>query len=320
MGEGEQQNKAAPGGIPGKDRGTSAPSSGNTASFHLADGIFLPAVPVRHDEQEYPSRGFALLRRMQQRHFWYRGRHRFVLHAVRRRLRRKQPCAALRVVDMGCGCGAWIADCMSDLELRGAEWAAADSSLTSLRHARQVLPGSVDLYQVDLLRLDWRNRWDIVFLLDVLEHLEDDARALRQIAQAISPGGLLFLTVPALRCFWTWNDEMAGHKRRYSKASLGALAADVGLAARDLRYFMFFLSPLLLASRWLTSHRVKGQAGQSAERVQEALHRVPHPMVNLILKSVFFAETPLGHYLPFPWGTSLLGVFEKPLEARRQAP
>jgi hypothetical protein len=42
------------------------------------------------------------------------------------------------------------------------------------------------------------------------------------------------------------------------------------------------------------------------------MHRVPNPVVNEALGLIFACETPLGHYLPFPWGSSVLAVLQKP--------
>ena len=65
------------------------------------DGIFEPSTPVQHRDDEYPEDGFATLFAMQERHFWYRGRHRFLLHAVDRYC----PASAgpLSAVDLGGG-------------------------------------------------------------------------------------------------------------------------------------------------------------------------------------------------------------------------
>lgn len=65
------------------------------------DGIHDPATAVQHRDDEYPEDGFATLWAMQERHFWYRGRHRFLLHALdRHRPRGSGPLAA---VDLGGG-------------------------------------------------------------------------------------------------------------------------------------------------------------------------------------------------------------------------
>lgn len=283
--------------------------------YRPRDGILVPPVPVAHREDEYDSRGFETLARMQRDHFWYRGRHRFLRHALRRRLRGLRPGPPPRAVDLGGGCGGWMADLVKHPEVPIGEYALADSSEVALRAAAAVLPDRVARYQVDLLNLQWRDRWDLAFMLDVLEHIPEHERALEQARDALAPGGLLFITVPALRAFWTWNDELAHHQRRYSRADFRRLASTCGLRLLDARYFMFFLSPLLMASRLTTGARVGAMSDDAKARLMERMHRVPGPVVNGAMAAIFGGETPLGHVLPFPWGTSVLAVLQKPRES-----
>ncbi len=166
------------------------------------------------------------------------------------------------------------------------------------------------------MNLGWTERWDVIFLLDVLEHLPDDGRAMAELAGALAPEGVLFVTVPALQAFWTYNDELAGHRRRYCRADLARLARSAGLVLRDARYFMFLLSPLLLASRWLFMLRHRRATWERRTNVMDRTHRPPGRVLNAALGAVFALETPLGHWLRFPWGTSLLGVFKKPEETK----
>jgi 2-polyprenyl-3-methyl-5-hydroxy-6-metoxy-1,4-benzoquinol methylase len=275
-------------------------------------GIHTDARPSTHRESEYDSAGLDVLLRMQRDHFWYRGRHRFIRHAVRRYVRRfdlKQ--SRLDVVDLGGGCGGWIDDCRRHRLLPDANCALADSSNKALELARPVVGQDVRRYQINLLDLRWHDRWDIAFLLDVLEHIPNEERALRQIYQALRPGGLLFITTPVLRCFWTWNDEVAHHQRRYSKADFRRLAERCGLELLDARYFMFVLSPLLLAARWTKRPDLAAMTPEAVTELQARTHRVPHPAINRVLQAVFDLETPLGHFVPFPWGTSILAVLRK---------
>jgi SAM-dependent methyltransferase len=77
------------------------------------------------------------------------------------------------------------------------ELALADSSAEALRMAAEVLAAGTSTYQVDLLALPWRERWDDAFLLDVLEHIPEQEEALRQVHRSLAPGGLLLVTVSA---------------------------------------------------------------------------------------------------------------------------
>jgi 2-polyprenyl-3-methyl-5-hydroxy-6-metoxy-1,4-benzoquinol methylase len=276
-----------------------------------AEGIFVPPRPITHRENEYDSQGFEGLLEMQSRHFWYLGRYRFLLHTLRRELRRCPQAARGSAIDLGGGCGGWVR-CLADKapELF-SELALADSSRCALDKAREVLGDGVRRYQVDLLDVQWKDRWDVAFLLDVLEHIPDDIAALRQVAQALRPGGMLMVATPALRCFWSYNDDLAQHVRRYSRRDYARLAKECGLTLRRSRYFMLFLSPLLVGSR-LFRPPIERMSREEIQQHLRRTHRVPGPLANRLLSGVFSAETPLGHVVPFPWGTSVLAVLQKP--------
>ncbi len=78
-------------------------------SRDLSTGVYTPRAAVVHRDDEYPEAGFEILSAIQERHFWYRGRHRFLLAAARALLRRTRPATAERpsAVDLGGGCGSF---------------------------------------------------------------------------------------------------------------------------------------------------------------------------------------------------------------------
>jgi SAM-dependent methyltransferase len=213
-------------------------------------------------------------------------------------------------VDLGGGCGGWIRYLKDHGPGLFAELALADSSIPALTLAANVVGSAVKRYQVDLLSLPWRGRWDVAFLLDVLEHIPDDVEVLRQIRTALRPGGLLLVTTPALDFFRTYNDDLIHHVHRYSRKDFSKLATSSGLELCFARYFMFFLSPLLLLSRIRSPDLRRMTEEQIREHLMRS-HRVPSWPVNQALRFVFSLETPLGVWLPFPWGTSILAVLRK---------
>lgn len=294
----------------GETRPSGRPADDGIAA--RADDRVTPSPRVKHRDDEFNQAQLEIYAQIEPRHFWFAGRRRFVLRALRRawpRLGTDQ--SAPSAIDLGAGCGGWIAYLAAQMPGQFSELAIADSSLRALELARATVGPRVARYHVDLRRLEWSNRWDVVFLLDVLEHISDDRLVMREVARALRPGGLLFLTAPALEALRTSNDEIEHHVRRYSRRDFQVLADASGLRLADARYFMFFLSPLLLASR-LVGPNVKRLAPDERLRHYARTHRLPCRPINACLRAIFSAETPLGHWLPFPWGTSVLGILQKP--------
>lgn len=280
-----------------------------TVDYYLGpDGILEPPFAVHHRDGEYDPTGFDALWAMQGEHFWYQGRHRFLLAAVERAYTVNRSRRAL--VDLGGGCGGWL----HYLVTRRPGWpdrlALADSSRMALQMAGKILPSSVERYHVDLMNLGWQDHWNTAFLLDVIEHLPDDVHAMREACKALTSGGLLFVTAPALSQFWSYNDELVNHLRRYTRQDFCRLAQQSDLQLVDARYFMFLLSPLY----WLARRR-PGIAKLTEAEKRKLFHRahrvLPLP-VNATLSAIFACESPLGLRVRFPWGTSILGVFRKP--------
>lgn len=284
------------------------------------DGILLPPFEVTHRADRYDPDGFEVLARMQKRHFWYRGRHRYVLRAMHDYSGRLNATGRpLRLIDLGGGCGGWVELLRQQPGLRTAEIALADSSLDALRLARVRVGAGVAYYQADLMNLGWDARWDVAFLLDVIEHLPDDAAGLAEAGRALVPGGLLFVTVPALSVFWSYNDELAGHLRRYARRDLQRLAERTGLTLLRAQYFVFFASPLLYLSRLFPPKLDRGNH-RAVRALVERTHRVPPPAVNGALDAVLAIEERLARHMTFAWGTSLLAVLQKPVTEAHPSP
>jgi SAM-dependent methyltransferase len=287
-------------------KGPAMPDS-DAELFERRSSVMVRRGGVSHCEEAYDQRMFDTLLRMQRNHFWYRGRLRFLLAALRRELGGAE---RLRAIDLGGGCGGWIEHLHSLWSDPFEELALGDSSLRALNMASDVVGSYAGLYQVDLYDLGWDGRWDVVFLLDVLEHLEDDELAMRNATRALADGGLLLVTVPGLDFFWNYNDRLAGHKRRYSRRDLARLAGASGLRLTGARYFMFLLSPLLYLVRKVEP-LLLGRSKLDGPAMIERSHRVPPAVLNRLLYWIFALETPWGLRQAFPWGTSLLGMFRK---------
>lgn len=279
--------------------------------FSQDQGVWVPLRRPRHRDDEYDEKGFGTLVQMQGEHFWYRGRHKLLLNVLKKEIpRRFGEANDLRAIDMGGGCGGWLEYLHAHEAGMFQRLALGDSSRRALSLAEAVVGPFATRYQIDLLDLPWLAEWDVIFLLDVLEHIPDHEGVLRQIVRSMRPGGLLFVTTPALTFFWTYNDDVALHQRRYCRQDFRILADRAGLTLLRADYFMFFLSPALLLSRLLFRPPESATPEQRREYLART-HRVPAPPVNELFSIVLSMEAAMVNSIRFPWGTSILAVFRR---------
>jgi SAM-dependent methyltransferase len=147
-----------------------------------------------------------------------------------------------------------------------------------------------------------RNGYDLIALLDVLEHVPDDLASLRAIHMRLRPGGALLLTVPANPWMWSAHDAAHHHFRRYTRKQLEELFLRSGLEVQLLSYFNTLLFPLVAAARIV---------GKITRR-ESADDKLPSAPVNAVLDSVFGLEAALLGRLPMPFGVSLVAVVRRP--------
>ena len=81
------------------------------------------------------------------------------------------------------------------------------------------------------------NKYDVVVMVNVLEHIEDDVDALNRLRNSLKPGGHLFLFVPAIPFLFSRLDEIHGHYRRYLKNDLKRKISDAGYQLKTAKYF-----------------------------------------------------------------------------------
>jgi SAM-dependent methyltransferase len=227
-------------------------------------------------------------------HWWNRSRKRIILSLLRRHAR-----TGGRVLDLGCGVGTHL----HALGEFGEVW-GADPSDTALAYCRRHFPGRLDVIALPDAVPYEPATFDVVVMLDVLEHIEDDAAALSQVHKVLKPGGVFVMTVPALRWLWSAYDEHAHHWRRYHRGPLRALLAAAGFDVHLLSYTNCFLFPLMAASRLL----MPATFWNEKDMVKRGNGRLIGPLFELI----FSAERHVLPWLPLPVGGSLVAVATRP--------
>lgn len=132
---------------------------------------------------------------------------------------------APRVLDVGCGDGFLISELRSHFELREA--VAQDVHLTPELARELGRPGVEFVQELDQIR---GRRFELVLLLDVLEHVRDPIALLTRLwREHLAAGGWVLITVPAFQALFSAHDRSLKHEKRYSRSEIVALAQEAGL-------------------------------------------------------------------------------------------
>jgi SAM-dependent methyltransferase len=142
--------------------------------------------------------------------------------------------------------------------------------------------------------------FDVVLASDVLEHIDDDAGAAREISRVLRPGGVFIFSVPAHPWLFGPHDAALFHRRRYVRHKLRSLIEEAGLSVRWLSYWNSILFPLYCA------HRLVGRVG-GPRTVSSDVHQLP-ALVNDLMGKLLGIEAALLRHVRLPWGLSLIGV------------
>jgi SAM-dependent methyltransferase len=237
---------------------------------------------------------FDRMAELDQLHWWFTARRRILEGLTRRVVRPKK---RARVLEVGCGTGHNLPMLKKFGRVEASELDAPSRALATKRLRREVKEARLP----DLTMFE-RNGYDLIALLDVLEHVPDDLAALRAIHMRLKPGGALLMTVPANAWMWSAHDSAHHHLRRYSKRQLKELFLRSGLEVQLLSYFNTLLFPPIALSR------VVGKV----TRRQSAYDRLPSAPVNWLLDRVFGIERGLIGRVPMPFGVSLVAVVRRP--------
>jgi len=127
---------------------------------------------------------------------------------------------------------------------------------------------------------------DLVLMMDVLEHVDDDIGLAAEYAAKVKPGARFLVSVPAFQFMWSGHDVFLEHRRRYTLPQIEDVVARAGLQCVAGNYYFGGVFPLAAATRFAQTLR----SGEAKARSQLKRH---HPLVNGALALVCAAETPL---------------------------
>ena len=181
-----------------------------------------------------------------------------------------------RILDVGAGSGFFSRHLLAEAGAQSA--LCVDIGYPSDRDDSE--GGKPVLYRRDTGPTDC----DLVLMMDVLEHVDDDRGLVRHYAAKVPSGAHFLVTVPAFRFLWSGHDVFLEHKRRYRLGEIEAAMRDAGLAGRARR--------LLLRLR-LSAGRGRAAGHARRQRSPGAASRSTVRSTNGLLSAICTAELPL---------------------------
>jgi len=225
-------------------------------------------------------------------HWWHKSKRRNILSLLQKFIANKNP----KILDVGCGTGKNI-EVFSEIgEVWGIDNAREAIEFCKKRGLKSVRLGSAESTGFP------PKCFDLITLLDVLEHTNDKA-ALKEIYRLLRPGGFLIITVPAFPMLWSQWDEVLQHKRRYTKGSLKKILKQNSFEIVKISYmFSFLFIPVYIIR--LVKSKITSQNYRSDFRINT-------PLLNFLLYKISGIENYLMQYFNLPFGTSLICLARK---------
>lgn len=203
-----------------------------------------------------------------------------------------------RILEIGCGNGLimWQMEHVLKLISDGCDLNAAA--------LKDMLPvsGQVFLYDIFDFNPLLTGQYDLVMMLDVLEHIEDDRSFLQAALQYLRPGGWLVTSVPAHPGLFSVYDRHVGHVRRYVKQDFSRLLSEAGLQNIQVSYWGMAMLPMLWLRKWMMKF-------VQNDKVIQAGFKPPHTLFNRFMLMLMHAETRLIRNTPS--GISLMAAGQK---------
>lgn len=225
--------------------------------------------------------------------WWFVARRRILDSVIKPLIRQNHS----RILEIGSGTGGNLAMLASygDVTAVEMEKLPLNLSLNKKIPRVKILQG----YLPDHLNFPVTDRFDLVCMLDVLEHIDEDGKSLITVKNLISSHGKLLITVPAYQWLWSSHDDFNHHKRRYTKKRLRTDLESAGFTVEQISYFNTLLFPLAVASRFIEkitgTKKASGVGGLSQT-------------TNRIFKFIFSLEATLINRGLLKYGLSILAV------------
>ena len=237
-------------------------------------------------------------RRLELEHWWFRVRSGILTDGMEALCEERK---GLRILNVGAATGR-----STEILQPYGDVVSVEYDEPSFLFCKEVL--KMDIVRASILELPFANdSFDIVCCFDVIEHVEDDGKAVEELVRVCRPGGAVFITVPAFMSLWSDHDRVNQHFRRYRESGLKVLfSAHKGRTVRST-----YFNSLLFLPIWLVRRLQRLLPGNRHKPLKADNEFLQSRLTDRIFGAVFSMERSLLRRVDFPFGVSLMSVWRK---------
>ncbi len=272
----------------------------NESTYTIIENIKCYAPELAYQNEGFPPDSHDRLAILEEQNFWFKARNLILIHLFKKYVGKG---SSKKVMEIGSGNGYVLKGlCQLEYTLIGTE-----IYLDGLKNIRKKLP-HVELIQLDALQMPFISEFDAIGAFDVIEHIQEDEKVIQNVHKALKPDGYFLITVPQHRFLWSYTDDYARHKRRYTRNELKYKLSKNKFRICFISSFVFTPFVFVLISRLMKKNK---PVEKITRKDIESEFLIPE-----WLNKLFYLLIMVDYYLikascSLPFGSSLVVVARK---------
>lgn len=268
--------------------------------YIVIDGFkcYAPELALQNDG--FPPDMFDLLASLEENNFWFKARNKIIFHMFQKYLGEGNN---KTVLEIGCGNGYVL----RGLQPLNYHLIGSEIYLDGLKNVQKRL-NHIELIQLNALDMPFENELDAIGAFDVIEHITEDVKVMQEVHKSLKPNGFFFITVPQYQWMWSYLDDYAKHKRRYTQNELKNKLIQTGFKVQFISSFVTTLFPVVVISRLLKKNKPIEQVTID-DVIQE--FKIPNWLNNIFYNSMLADVFMIKNNISLPFGNSIIAVAQK---------